>query len=99
MPEALKRSPALRALFNNLKTRVPDTSTGVADDTNGHVGSDDPTLKLAQAIDEAVKRARPDDWRGVQAREQVIKHALYGILKDTTEVERIFLIVKQQSEY
>jgi type I restriction enzyme R subunit len=35
----------------------------------------------------------------VQTREQVIKSALYGILQDEAEVERIFLIVKQQPEY
>ena len=33
--------------------------------------------------------------RGVQAREQVIKAALYGVLQDESEVERIFLIIKQ----
>src|SRR5689334_6057114 len=32
---------------------------------------------LALRIDVAVKRERPDGWRGVQAREQVIKRALY----------------------
>lgn len=42
---------------------------------------------------------RPDGWRGIQAREQVIKAALYEVLKDVAEVERIFRIVKQQTEY
>lgn len=55
--------------------------------------------ELALRIDDVVKRARPDGWRGVQAREQVIKRALYDELKDEAEVERIFLIVKQQREY
>jgi type I restriction enzyme, R subunit len=54
---------------------------------------------LAVKIDEVVKRERPDDWRGVQAREQVIKQALYAQLKDVAEVERVFLIIKQQREY
>ena len=54
---------------------------------------------LAVKIDEVVKRERPDDWRGVQAREQVIKQALYAQLNDVAEVERIFLIIKQQREY
>ena len=53
----------------------------------------------AVRIDGAVKAVRPDGWRGVQAREQVIKQALYSVLKDAAEVERIFLIVKQQREY
>ena len=55
--------------------------------------------ELALRIDETVKRVRPDDWRGIQPREQVIKRALYDELKDEAEVERIFLIVKQQREY
>ena len=55
--------------------------------------------ELALQIDDAVKNVRPDGWRGVQAREQVIKAALYGVLRDVTEVERIFLIIKAQAEY
>ena len=34
-----------------------------------------------------------------QAREQVIKAALYEVLLDEAEVERIFLIIKAQGEY
>ncbi|MEI7606101.1 MAG: HsdR family type I site-specific deoxyribonuclease [Rhodospirillaceae bacterium] len=55
--------------------------------------------QLALAIDDIVKRKRPDGWRGVDARERVIKQALYGILKNAEEVERIFVIIKAQSEY
>jgi len=56
-------------------------------------------LNKALKIDETIKRVRPDGWRGIQAREQVIKAALYEELKDKEEVERIFLIVKAQKEY
>ena len=54
---------------------------------------------LALKIDETVKRVRPDGWRGELARERVIKAALYGLLQNEAEVERIFLIIKQQREY
>ena len=54
---------------------------------------------LALKIDAAVKSKRPDGWRGVQAREQVVKRALYEILQETDEVERIFVIIKAQREY
>ena len=54
---------------------------------------------LALSIDIAVRNVRPDEWRGVQPREQTIKAALYEILHDKDEVERIFLIIKQQREY
>ena len=56
-------------------------------------------LALALKIDETVKRIRPDGWRGVQAREQVIKAALYDVLQGVSEVERIFLIINAQKEY
>jgi type I restriction enzyme, R subunit len=54
---------------------------------------------LALKIDEAIREVRHDGWRGVQAREQAIKRALYDVLHDVGEVERVFLVVKQQKEY
>jgi len=101
IPEQLKKSPALRALYNNLRAggrrfeRADRAAEGVGDEESPN----DPDLRLAITIDATVKRVRPDAWRGVQAREQVIKRALYDVLKDEAEVERIFLIVKAQSEY
>jgi type I restriction enzyme R subunit len=55
--------------------------------------------ELALKIDASVRHVRPDGWRGVQAREQVIKAAIYGVVQDQAEVERIFLIIKAQGEY
>ena len=55
--------------------------------------------ELALRIDAAVKAARPDSWRGIQAREQRVKAAIHGVLPDVSEVERVFLIVKAQQEY
>ena len=46
-----------------------------------------------------VREVRPDDWRGVQAREQVIKEAIFRILPDVAEVERLFPVIKAQKEY
>ena len=57
-------------------------------------------LELALKIDEAVKLVRSDDWRGHQARENEIKRALLQLLDgDESEVERIFPIIKRQTEY
>ena len=100
-PEQLKNSPALRALYNNLKTveGTSEKANRAAEPPGEFIASDDPVLTLALKIDETVKRARPDGWRGVQAREQVIKAALYEALQDASEVERIFLVIKAQSEY
>ena len=92
-PEPLKNSPALRALYNNLKR------DGGPETPGEDAVSEDPALDLALKLDAEVKRVRPDGWRGVQAREQVIKAALYQVLEDEAEVERIFLIIRAQDEY
>jgi type I restriction enzyme, R subunit len=55
--------------------------------------------ELALRVDQTVRQKRPDGWRGVQSREQVIKAALYEVLKVVGEVERIFLIIRAQREY
>src|SRR5262245_45049429 len=100
-PEALKKSPALRALYNNLKTHdeQPEGLEGAAEERAEYIVPNDPVLHLALQIDATVKQVRPDDWRGVETRERVIKYALFGILRDIAEVERIFLIIKAQKEY
>jgi type I restriction enzyme R subunit len=100
-PEVLKKSPARRALYNNLKQHDehPEGLRGVAEEGGEYIVRGDPVLQLALQIDATVKRVRPDDWRGVEPRERVIKQALFGILQDVAEVERIFLIIKAQKEY
>lgn len=86
-------TPGRRALFNNL---VAPQATG---DGQAAAMSPDEALPLAMKIDESVKHVRPDAWRGEQAREQVIKAALHGILQDVGEVERLFKIIFEQKEY
>ena len=99
-PERLN-TPARRALYNNLRRRASSGKvSGVAEPAApAWNAAKDDVLELAIRIDETVKSIRPDGWRGVQAREQVIKAALYEILQDVGEVERIFLIITQQREY
>jgi type I restriction enzyme, R subunit len=56
--------------------------------------------ELALKVDETVRRVRPNAFRGNQAKENVIKAALFPLLGDNREeVERIFLIIKAQAEY
>jgi type I restriction enzyme, R subunit len=60
----------------------------------------DPVMELVSRIDHAVKEARPDGWRGVRAKEQVIKKAIFELLHDDPQVERIFLLITQHpAEY
>ncbi|MDE1902066.1 MAG: HsdR family type I site-specific deoxyribonuclease [Alphaproteobacteria bacterium] len=53
----------------------------------------------ALALHDAIISSRNANWRGNQAREQNIKAAMYGVLKDADEVERMFNIVRAQGEY
>lgn len=92
-------TPGKRALYNNLKKPATQDVAAVADETAAYLVNGDPVLARTLEIDAAIKRVRPDDWRGVQAREQVVKAALYAILKNYDEVERIFKIIFQQREY
>jgi type I restriction enzyme R subunit len=89
-------TPGRRAIYNNLKLPDPKTVHGEA---AVYRMSPAEALDAALKIDATVKKARPDAWRGILAREQVIKAAIHGILNDEPEVERIFLIIKQQKEY
>lgn len=56
-------------------------------------------VTLALECDEAIKYNKLADWRGDEKKELVLKAALYKVLKDVDEVERLFPIIKQQSEY
>ncbi len=97
----LKSRPAVRALYNNLKASVATGAFVVrsAETLTEYTATGDSVLDLALMLDVAVRSARPDAWRGVHAKEQVIKAALYTVLQDRDEVERLFQIVKAQGEY
>lgn len=55
--------------------------------------------QLAVVMDKKVLEIRPDSWKGNPTKELVIKGALYEILQNENEVERLFSIIKQQKEY
>jgi type I restriction enzyme R subunit len=94
-------TPGIRALFNNLRMPGHSGPAGATVDPPASYGTDrDPRLTLAVSVDETVRRVRPDDWRGHQAKENEIKRALLPLLgNDAQEVERIFPIIKAQKEY
>ena len=99
-PEELN-TPGRRALYNNLLQGAFPGGAGVEPNSSAPIwkGQKNDVLALAIKIDHAVKEARPDGWRGIQAKEQIIKAALYRVLQNVAEVERVFLIIKAQSEY
>ncbi len=53
----------------------------------------------AIACDQAVRLHKLADFRGDKVKENIIKGALYEILQDREEVERIYKIVEKQKEY
>ena len=54
---------------------------------------------LALQLHDAIIKASPDAWRDHQPKENKIKRAMLDILHDRDEVERVFPIIKAQSEY
>lgn len=95
-------TPGRRALYNNLQPWLAARpASHVAEPTPPYGDRDirNPALALALRIDQTVKAIRPDSWRGNPAKENTIKAALYALLQDAEQVERIFLIVKAQGEY
>lgn len=93
-PQALN-TPGKLALYNNL---TPKNSVGEPAMPYGQ-SSGDAVLDLALKIDKAVKQARPDGWRGVQAKEMMVKQAMHNVLNNVEEVERLFPIIVAQQEY
>jgi len=55
--------------------------------------------ELAVLVDSSVKYSMYPDWLGNPPAQNLIKQAIYKVLKDKSEVERIFQIVKKQNEY
>ena len=95
-------TPGCRALYNNLQPWLaarPATPVAEPVPPYGDGESRNPALALALRIDQTVKAVRPDGWRGNPAKENTIKAALYALLLDAEQVERIFLILKAQGEY
>lgn len=55
--------------------------------------------ELTMACDDAVRANKLADWKGDEKKEEVLKAAIYKVLKSIDEVERIFPIIKQQHDY
>jgi type I restriction enzyme R subunit len=94
-PIQLKTAGQL-ALYNNLKGQV---AINIAQEPPGPLVPADQALDKALQLDSAIKNRRPDGWRGVVAKEQMVKQAMYEVLKDIQEVDRLFPIVFAQKDY
>jgi len=95
----LKKIADLSKMVNNTGYNNPmpsSLSTREQRALYNNLGKDE---NLAMKIDEAIKAVKKAKWRGNLAKENEIKFALNEILNDVGEVERIFAIVKEQSDY
>ena len=93
-------SPVLRALYDNLpedeslpRLRI-SRSRYSADQAAGH------RERTALALDEAIRGAAMDDWRGSLFKERAVRNSIKSALEGPEQlVDEIFEIVKAQSEY
>ena len=51
------------------------------------------------ALDAEIRSTKKDDWRGNKIKEREVKYAIKKHIKEDEEAERIFELVKNQSEY
>ena len=94
-PVQLKTAGQL-ALYNNLRARLRAAEPTPA---YGDTGPAADTAELILRLDAAIKQQRPDGWRGVVARELMVKNAMFGVLGDVDAVNELFPIVFAQAEY
>lgn len=93
---ALLKTAGQLALFNNLRDHV---ATNTAQEPEAPYAGKTTALDTALMLDATIKAGRPDGWRGVVPKEQMVKQAMFEVLKDIKEVNRLFPIVFAQKEY
>jgi len=94
-------SPGKRAIYNVLQKfeQSGHRSGQVVESPASYNNGRDRDVDMALKVDTTVRRVRPDSWRGVQTKEEVIKGALYEILQDKALVETLFTVLVGQGEY
>ena len=99
-PEALKRSPGLRALYNQLREEFTVPSDNPAEPAGPYAGAtSESALQVAMQLDSVIKSKRPNGWRGVQSKERTIKGLINEVVLNPERVERLYGIVFAQREY
>jgi type I restriction enzyme R subunit len=84
--------------------RRPDTSTRYTPNLNTKAkralyDNLNQNEELALVLDEIILKTKKADWRGNLQKEREIKKAILSVVKNENEVERIFELVKNQTEY
>ena len=55
--------------------------------------------ELARQLDQSIRQTKKDGWRGNKIKEREVKYAISEHLLEESEVDRIFTIVRNQSDY
>ncbi|KDB51673.1 type I restriction-modification system restriction subunit [Sphaerotilus natans subsp. natans DSM 6575] len=86
-----------QALYSNLKALLDPNA--VCEPAGPLTPEPDAALEKALQLDATIKARRPDGWRGVKAKEQMVKQAMFEVLRDVKAVTVLFPIVVAQKEY
>ena len=90
-------TPSRRALFDNLRNS-PGLDTLVAKLQVGDSAATAAEL-AARWVDDAVRAAKKDNWRGNRFKEREVRNAIRRVLPDDDLVDQLFNIVKAQHDY
>jgi len=92
-------SPALRALYDNLKD-ITDLPVQEAAATFDGVAAANEASRLAIDVDRAIRNVKKAGWRGNKFKEKEVRIAIKSVLGNDAElVDAIFDIVKNQRDY
>lgn len=96
--EYLKKIAALATRVQaGIKSTTPTTlKTPAQRALYNNLGEDE---DLALMLHGNIMDKKPNGWRGIDTREKTVKQAIYKVLGNVEETERIFEIVKKQAEY
>ncbi|MBV9792124.1 MAG: HsdR family type I site-specific deoxyribonuclease [Chloroflexi bacterium] len=97
---ASMNTPALRALYDNLK-QYAETGTHENPASYNGVIPEDATASLATAVDRAIRNVKKADWRGNRLKEREVRIAIKSVIgNDDTQVNAIFDMVRsRQRDY
>lgn len=101
VPHKLIGKPGAIMVFNNLPDIVPvftqDPAWSIDEPDNDYNSN---YTHLALEIDQAMKEYAPAGWRGDDARENVVKNALFPIMeRDRDSTIRLFELLKNANHY
>jgi len=97
-PQTINTGP-LRALYDNLEEM---SLSAVGEPPESYLGVSTASVRetLALSLDRAIRAVKKADWRGNRFKEREVRNAVRATLgMDGDPVDRIFEIVKAQSEY